>query len=103
MISAGTVAVSSSVAKTSFFTVPPGPATLLLANAGTVPVFVGAGTGVTTANGFPVQNGVTAPVVVPIYAGNPGQTWAAVTATGTSTLSWMISGPSGGTGTGTLG
>jgi hypothetical protein len=90
---AGTVVTSSSLLR-----VPPGPATLLLANNGSAgTVFVGAGTNVTTA-GFPVPAGAVSPVVVPLYAGSPAGTWSAVVASGSATLAWIISDPSGGTG-----
>ena len=78
--------------------VPPGPATLLLSNAGTAsPVYVGMGTGVTTANGFPVPSGVV-PVVIPLYAGSAGGSLYAATASGSASVGWLITSPTGGTG-----
>jgi hypothetical protein len=95
-VPAGTVVNSSSL-----FPVPPGPATILLAaSAGTV--FVGAGT-VTAVNGFPVVGGLVQPVTIPAYPGSPGARWSALAPGGTATLSWIISDPTGQTGTGTLG
>lgn len=104
MINSGTVAASTSVTTGSLIHVPAGPATLILANQGTAAtVYVGSGTAVTTANGFPILSSGASPTVIPIYAGNPATTWGCVTANGAATLAWLISAPSGGTGTGTLG
>ena len=104
MITSGVAAASGSVTTSSLFRPPPGPATLLLANAGTAAtIFVGAGTNVTTSNGFPVPLTATSPVVVPIYAGSPQQTWSCITAAGSATLSWIYTDATGGTGTGNLG
>ena len=94
MIHSGVVAGSASAAT---FTVPPGPGMLLLANAGTAAVaYVGPGTAVTASNGFPVASGVVPPVMIPLYAGQPLQTWSVITANGTATLSWIVTQPSGG-------
>lgn len=86
--------------------IPPGPASLLLSNAGTATVvYVGAGTNVSSANGFPVPQNVV-PVVIPIYAGSAAGTMYVVTAgasAGAGNVGWMISSPTGQTGTGTLG
>lgn len=99
MITGGVAAAGTAVTAASLFRMPPGPATVLLANAGTAgTVFVGAGTGVTTANGFPVVAGAVSPLTVPVYPGAPGGTWSVVCALGSATLSWIISDPSGGTG-----
>lgn len=104
MISSGTVAASGSVTTGSLFTTPAGPATLLLANVGTATtVYVAAGTNVTTANGFPILSSGAAPTSIPIYAGERQQQWSCITASGAATLAWMVSNPTGQTGTGTLG
>jgi hypothetical protein len=90
---------TGSVTTASLIAVPAGPATVLLANSGTAsPVYVGAGTNVSVAGGFPVPSGALSPVVVPIYAGAPAGTWSCITASGTATLAWIVSSPSGGTG-----
>ena len=94
-VEAGGTAVTSS----SLFPVPPGPATLLLANAGTAsPVYVGPGTSVTTSTGFPVPSGLVSPVVIPVYAGAPGATWSVCCGSGSASVAWIVSSPSGGTG-----
>lgn len=99
MITSGTAVASAAVTKASFIAIPPGPATVLLANAGTAsPVYFGAGTNVTVANGFPIPSGLVAPVVVPVYTGSNNGTWSVITGGGTATVSWLISGASGGTG-----
>lgn len=101
MISGGQAAVGTAVTAGQLFAVPPGPATLILANIGTAsPAYVGPGTGVTSSRGFPVPSGLTAPVVIPIYAGAPGQTWSVVCASGggTGSLAWIASTPAGATG-----
>jgi hypothetical protein len=85
------------------FRVPPGPCTVLLANNGTAgTVFVGAGTAVTSLNGFPVTLGAVQPVMLPVPAGSPGQVFSACVAAGTASLAWMALTPYGQTGTGTL-
>jgi hypothetical protein len=89
----------TAVTTASLFPVPPGPATLILANNGTAAtVYVGPGTNVTTSNGFPVPSGLVAPVVIPVYAGAAGATWSVACSAGTATLSWIVSDPSAGTG-----
>ncbi len=99
MISAGRAEAGTAVTSTSLFQVPPGPATLLLANNGTTStVYAAPGTNVTTGNGFPVPSGLVSPVVVPVYAGCPGQTWSVVCAGGSASLAWVVSEPSAGTG-----
>lgn len=92
---AGGTAVTSS----SLFSCPPGPATLVLANQGTAsPVYVGPGTSVTTTTGFPVPSGLVSPVMIPVYAGAPGQTWSVCCPSGSASVAWIVSSPSGGTG-----
>jgi hypothetical protein len=99
VITNGIVAATTSVLSTSQFRSPPGPATLLLANAGTAPtLYVGTGTNVSVGEGFPVPNGLVPPVAVPVYAGCGAQTWSVVTSSGAGTLSWIFSTPTGGTG-----
>ena len=103
MITSGRAAAgtASGTAMTAgqFFPVAPGPATLILANVGTAsPVYVGPGTQVSTTTGFPVPSGLTAPVVIPVYAGAPAQTWSVTCSSGTGSLAWVVSSPSGGTG-----
>ena len=96
MITAGRVAAGTA---TQTFLVPAGPATLLLANVGTAsPVYAAPGTSVSSSNGFPVPSGAVSPVVVPVYPGNPAQTWSAVCSGGSASLAWIVSVPSGGTG-----
>jgi hypothetical protein len=99
VISSGRAVAGTAVTSASLFQVPPGPATLLLANAGTVSVVYAApGTNVSAGSGFPVPSGVVSPVVVPVYAGAPGQAWSVVCSAGSASLSWIVSTPSGGTG-----
>ena len=103
MITSGSATATSAggttIAAAAFIRVPPGPCTVLLANAGTsATVYVGAGTSTSAGGGFPVASGAVAPVVIPVYAGSPSSTWSAVTASGTATVAWIISDPSGGTG-----
>jgi hypothetical protein len=81
------------------FVCPQGPATLLLANQGTAsPAYVGPGTNASTTTGFPIPSGLVQPVVVPIYAGAPAQTWSVACSSGTGSLAWIVTAPSGGTG-----
>lgn len=99
MISSGRAAAGTVVTAGQLFPVPPGPATLILANQGTAsPVFVGPGTNVTTTTGFPVPSGLVPPVVIPVYAGAQGQTWSVISSSGTGSLAWIVSDPSAGTG-----
>ena len=103
MITSGRAAVGTAsgtgVTAGQFFPVTAGPATLILANVGTAsPVYAAPGTTVTTSNGFPIPSGLTAPVVIPVYAGAAAQTWSVTCASGTGSLAWNVSSPSGGTG-----
>ncbi len=101
MITSGQGSVSATASR--LCPIPPGPASLLLSNAGTAsPVYVGPGTGVTTTNGFPVPASVV-PVVIPVFAGSQGGSLYAVTASGFAYVGWLITNPTGQTGTGTLG
>lgn len=105
MITSGVATAAGTVSATSLIRLPPGPATVLLAaSAGTVYVGVynSAGT-LTTSNGFPVVAGAVPPVVFPVYPGNPGEQLACVVASGTASLSWIVTSATGGTGTGALG
>lgn len=101
MITSGVATAGTGITAASLFRVPPGPATLVLANSGTAPTaYVGAGTNVSSTGGFPVPSGLVSPLVIPVYPGSPASTWSAVTAAGagTASLAWIISDPSGGTG-----
>jgi hypothetical protein len=99
MITSGVATAGTAVTTSSLIRVPPGPATVLLANAGTASTaYVGAGTATTTGNGFPVPSGLVPPVIVPVYAGAPSGTWSVVCAAGSASVAWIISDPSGGTG-----
>jgi hypothetical protein len=99
MITSGVAHAGTAVTTSSLIAVSPGPATLLLANAGTAsPVYVAPGTGVTTSTGFPVPSGLVSPVVIPVYAGAPGTTWSVCCASGSASVAWIVSSPSGGTG-----
>jgi hypothetical protein len=99
MITAGRAQAGTAVTSSSLFAVSPGPATLLLANAGTAAtVYAGPGTNVTTTTGFPVPSGLVAPVTVPVYPGTPGGLWSVVCASGSASVAWIVSSPSGGTG-----
>ncbi len=99
MITSGSAVAPSSGTSRSLIYVPAGPATVLLANAGTAAtVYVGAGTNMAAGGGFPVPSGLVAPVVVPVYRACPAGTWSAVCASGSAALAWITSDPSGGTG-----
>ena len=104
MITSGVATAGTVVTTASLFRVPPGPCCVLLSNAGTAAtLYVGAGTGVTTTNGFPITSGVP-PVVLPVYAGCPATVMSVVASGGTAnSLAWIVTAPAGGTGTGTLG
>jgi len=92
---AGTVAAR-------LLSVPAGPATLVLSNAGTAsPVYVGMGTNVSALNGLPVPSGVV-PLVIPLYAGSAGGSMYAFCSSGSASVGWIISSATGQTGTGTL-
>jgi len=81
----------------SLCVVPPGPCTVVLANAGTVvPAYAGvlvSGGTLTSSNGFPlVASGY--PVTFSAYAADRGGTLSVVTAgTVTTAVAWMISRP----------
>lgn len=99
VVPAGTVVNASSL-----FTVPAGPATVLFASATSAgTIYVGPGTNTTALNGFPVTSGAIPPVTVPVYAGSAAQQWSCLAPAGTASLLLLISDPSGGTGTGSLG
>ena len=99
MLTSEVTAATTSVLTGSFFQVPAGPATVILANQGTAsPLYVGAGTNVSAGRGFPAPSGVAGPVVIPVYPGSPAGTWSVVTGAGGGTLSWIVSDPSSGTG-----
>lgn len=101
MITSGQGTVGATAAR--LCPIPPGPASLLLSNLGTAsPVYVGPGTGVTTTNGFPVPSGVV-PVVIPLYTGSQAGNLYAITASGAANVGWIVTSPTGQTGTGTLG
>jgi hypothetical protein len=103
VITSGVATAGSVVTSASLFRVPPGPCCVLMTNAGTAStVYVGAGTAVSTTNGFPITSGVP-PVVLPVYAGTPATVMSVVATAGTSSLAWIVTGPSGGTGIGSLG
>ena len=78
-------------------TLPAGPAAVTLANVGTVTAYFGAGTAVTTSNGFPL---VTAgyPVSVAGYPGGGAVPLSVITAGGSAPVAYVISTASGGTG-----
>jgi hypothetical protein len=91
---AGTVTASSSV----LTTIPAGPCTVLLSNNGTAsPVWAGIGGSVSAESGLPVPSGIT-PVTLPVYAGGGGSKLSVVTTSGTATIGFVISTPTGGTG-----
>jgi hypothetical protein len=83
----------------ALFAVPPGPCTILLANAGTAATaYVGLGTGLSASNGFPVPSGLVPPVAFPGYAGASGGTLYGLSGSGTTSVAWIVSSASGGTG-----
>lgn len=84
-------------------TVPTGPATLLLSNVGTAAfAYVGPGTNVSAANGFPIPAGAV-PTAIPLYPGAAPQSLYAISAGGSANVGWIVTSPQGGTGHGTLG
>lgn len=90
---------TAGAAAVRLLTVPAGPCSLLISNAGTAsPVYVGMGTGVTTTNGFPVPSGALSPTVIPVYAGSAGGVMSVVCASGSASVSWLVSSPAGQTG-----
>ena len=100
MISIGQGTATAVSARLGQLTIPPGPCSVALTNAGTgSPVYIGlGGTGVTTGNGFPLYLGsVVSPTVIPFYAGNLGGTVYAITS-GTAVVSWILSTSTGQTG-----
>jgi hypothetical protein len=103
-ITSGIASAGTVITTLSLIHVPPGPCTVLLANAGTAPtVYVGSGTAVTVAGGFPVPSGLVPPVVIPVYAGCAATPMSVVCSSGSASLAWIVTSPTGGTGTGTLG
>jgi hypothetical protein len=99
VITSGVALAATSVTAASLVRVPPGPCTLLLANAGTAATaYAAPGTAATSANGFPLAGVPTVPVTIPVYPGSAAGTWSVVTASGSATVAWIISTPSGGTG-----
>jgi hypothetical protein len=99
VITNGVAAAGTAVTAASLIRVPPGPASVLLANSGPAgTAYAGAGTNATSAGGFPVVAGAVSPVVVPVYAGAPAGTWSVVTPSGSAAVAWIISSPAGGTG-----
>ena len=80
-------------------TVPAGPCTVLISNAGTAsPVWIGAGTAVTAGNGFPVPSGAVSPVTFPGYPASPATPLSVVCSSGSASVGFLISSASGGTG-----
>lgn len=81
--------VSVGTSATLLVTVPPGTTGVVLTNAGSAPVFVGTGTGVTTTNGLGVPpNGV---VPVPGFPGSKSVTLYGIVASGSTPLGICVS------------
>lgn len=99
MITNGAAVVGSGSA-VALFWIPPGPALVQVASSGTATaVYVGitaAGGSLSAANGFPVPTGAL-PVAIPVYAGSAGGLLSGIASSGSATLSWLVSEPSGGT------
>jgi hypothetical protein len=99
VISSGQATAGSATAVLTVL--PPGPCTVVLSNIGPVTVYVGAvaGGSLSSANGFPIPSGAP-PVAIPGYPGGGGSRLSVVTAAGTatSTVGWIVSSSSGGTG-----
>lgn len=79
--------------------VPPGPASVLLVNAGTVTAYyaVGTATTVSTANGVPLPSGAAQTITA--YQGDGGIPLSVVTDSGTAvTIGFVVSTAAGGTG-----
>lgn len=96
MITNGQVSVAGSAR--TLVVLPPGPATLLLSNAGTSPLaYIGMGSTVSAASGFPLPQTVT-PVAIPLYAGSAGGTVSVIASSGTASVAWLLSNPTGQTG-----
>jgi hypothetical protein len=102
VITNGVASAGTVVTPASLFTMPAGPCCVLISNSGTAStVYVGAGTQASSLNGFPVASG--APVVIPVYAGSGSQVMSVACSSGSATLAWMVTSPTGRTGTGILG
>ena len=69
--------------------IPPGPSSVVITNAGTVPLYVGAGTSASTSSGAPVPG----PGVVPLagFATSSGTKLWGITSGGTVTAGVFIS------------
>ena len=88
--------------------VPAGPCTVLIANSGTASlVYVGAGTGVTVTtagtagmlgNRFRVPSGAVSPLMLTGYPGSGPTQLSVICASGSASVSWIISAAAGGTG-----
>jgi hypothetical protein len=78
--------------------VPPGPAQVIISNAGSVTAWVAAGTAAaTTSNAMPVSAG--AQVSVTAFQGSLGSALQVISPGGTNTaLGYLLSTPAGGTG-----
>lgn len=105
MITNGVATASSTVVlASSLFRSAPGPSQLILSNASSAgTIYVGAGTGVTALNGYPLVAAAPEPYTVNLPAGVPGNTWSCIASAGTLSLAWTVIAAYGQTGTGSLG
>lgn len=88
--------VTAGTAAVALLTVPAGPCFVMVQNVGTATAYVGPGT-VTAANGFPIPTGI-GPIAFPGYQPSPAQALTVCSASGSVTVGYLISQPSGGTG-----
>jgi hypothetical protein len=98
VISAGQKGVGTTAS--TLLVIPPGPCSVTLYNSGTVTAWLGVGTQttVTSSNGFPLPSGGY-PVTFPGFPGGQGTPLQAVVSAGTiSSLGFILSAASGGTG-----
>lgn len=90
---------TSGTAPTTLLNLPPGPAQVTIASTtpGTSTTFIGLGTAASTATGFPVLSGA-APIVVSGYPSDGGGPLSMICASGSASIAFIVSTPSGGTG-----
>lgn len=97
MITIGQAVIVSGSA-TTLCRVPPGVCDVVLSNGGTAStVWIGQGTAVSPADGFPLPSGIS-PLRFCGYLGAGGATLYAITSAGSASVGWLVSSASGGTG-----
>lgn len=82
--------VPVSTAPTTLVTIPPGPCSVVLANAGTVgTLYFGTGSGVSSTNGYPLLPSTS--LTIPGYSGSAGAAIRAIASAGTIATGVMVS------------